>query len=193
MGTTSEERSPASQEVQISLGGPTSAHLSSCRSSLHPHESSSHWSVPLTLSCWSTPLTARFNTITCSYSIHSCLTFYKLYLPIHFKLLFASGRLSVSLIFHKANSRGASNKKEGQGVESVTGEVPSAMGQSVWDEETEQASRPSVPSLCPAPGLRRGLWPPPTISEKGPTKLTRLSKNRLQVLSSEKTDLKQLK
>lgn len=40
--------------------------------------------------------------------------FFKYDLVFHFKLLFASGRLSVSLIFHKANSRGASNKKEGQ-------------------------------------------------------------------------------
>lgn len=82
--------------------------------------------------------------------------FLKYGLVFHFKLLFASGRLSVSLIFHKANSRGASNKKEGQGVQSVTGEVPSEMGQSVRDGETEQASRPSVPSLCPAPGSGRG-------------------------------------
>ena len=34
MGTTSEERSPASQEVRVSLDGPTPAHLSGCRSSL---------------------------------------------------------------------------------------------------------------------------------------------------------------
>lgn len=85
------------------------------------------------------------------------MNFFKYGLVFHFKLLLASGRLSVSLIFHKAKSRGASNKKEGQGVESVTGEVASTMGQSVQDGETEQASRPTVPSLCPAPGLRKGL------------------------------------
>lgn len=36
MGTTSEERSPASRKFQIS-GGATPAHLSSCESDLHPH------------------------------------------------------------------------------------------------------------------------------------------------------------
>ena len=42
--------------------------------------------------------------------------FLKYGLVFHFKLLFASGRLSVSLIFHKANSRGASNKRKGKGL-----------------------------------------------------------------------------
>lgn len=99
------------------------------------------------------------------------MNFFKYGLVFHFKLLLASGRLSVSLIFHKAKSRGASNKKEGQGVESVTGEVASTMGQFKMERQSRPAGQLSPASAQPQ-GSGRG-------SELHPFFLKRVQLNSL--------------